>query len=112
VSEDKNTIIFQTHNIIGGPGQYRSFNVNQVRLLPPKANIQGGKVIPIQAVGMSKYLVLDPDGKFLENNLIYSILKSGQLNDENKELPLQVLDSKEDRIQWKKQAYRASKNKR
>jgi len=106
LSADNNKLSFVMHNMIGSPGRVLVANVNEVHKLTPM-NIFASNLLPVRIQSMNKNIVLDPNGKYYEEDKL--LLK---LLDQGKNVSANNVVSKEQRVNWQKESYWKNKAKR
>lgn len=101
LSADGKRLGFQLHNVLGNPGRKIEFNVGDARLI---RNLAGSSflplsksLVPVKVVGLSNNVLLDRDGTYYDKERFISLLSF-----EKDEVPSEVLDSKENRVNYRK----------
>ena len=95
LSPDNRTLSFVMHNMIGNPGRVLFVNVGDAHKLVP-THIFTSNLLPVRLKSMGKNIVLDPTGKYFEDNLLLKLL------DDGKSTTQKPIDSKEQRVNWQK----------
>ena len=103
---------FQLHTMLGFPGRKIEASIGNVRLANTMSSGMGSSFIPLRVEGVGKNVLIDRDCTYYANGRLMELLKVGnssrggvRSNDgEGKTMiSSRMLDSKEHRIEWKKQ---------
>ena len=105
---------FQLHTMLGFPGRKIEASIGNVRLANTMSSSMGSSFVPLRVEGVGKNVLIDRDCTYYANGRLMELLKVGNSNSggvvrsedgEGKATMIssRMLDSKEHRIEWKKQ---------
>jgi hypothetical protein len=88
---------FQTHNILGNPGRKLETPVGNAKIANMKVSSFTSNLIALKLEGMKYNLLLDKDAEYMNEDRLMEILNAQRVD---------LIDSKENRIAWRKQVFR------
>ena len=108
---------FQLHTILGLPGRKIEASIGNVRLANTIASSTGSSFVPLRVEGVGKNVLIDRDGTYYANGRLMELLQAGAAprtgsavaGGSSSRASAAVLDSKENRVTWKKQEHQKRK---
>ena len=88
---------FQTHNMFGNPGRKLETPIGNAKIANLKVSSFTSSLIALKLEGMKYNLLLDKDANYMNEERLMEILAAERTD---------IIDSKENRIAWRKQAIR------